>query len=115
MPLTQDEIFSKVQESLIDALGVDDDEVTAEATLVGDLGAESIDEDIVDEPSSRCLGSSLIKLDHVHDIDADRFEQLQLARQPRQELGRRLGTHHGRWMNIEGNDRCAHPTITGAS
>jgi acyl carrier protein len=43
MPLTQDEIFSKVQESLIDALGVDDDEVTQEATLVGDLGAESID------------------------------------------------------------------------
>ena len=43
MPLTQDEIFSKVQDSLIDALGVDDDEVNAEATLVGDLGAESID------------------------------------------------------------------------
>ncbi|MGB7346691.1 MAG: acyl carrier protein [Pirellulaceae bacterium] len=43
MPLTQDEIFSKVQESLVDALGVDDDEVNAEATLVGDLGAESID------------------------------------------------------------------------
>ena len=43
MSLTQDEIFSKVQESLVDALGVDDDEVGAEATLVGDLGAESID------------------------------------------------------------------------
>ncbi|NND96772.1 MAG: acyl carrier protein [Pirellulaceae bacterium] len=43
MPLTQDEIFSKVQESLVDALGVDDDEVNADATLVGDLGAESID------------------------------------------------------------------------
>jgi acyl carrier protein len=28
---------------LEDALGVDDDEVTKEATLVGDLGAESID------------------------------------------------------------------------
>ena len=27
----------------MDALGVDDDEVTADATLVGDLGAESID------------------------------------------------------------------------
>ena len=27
----------------MDALGVDDDEVTPEATLVGDLGAESID------------------------------------------------------------------------
>ena len=38
-----DEIFSKVQETMCDALGVDDDEVTPEATLVGDLGAESID------------------------------------------------------------------------
>ena len=43
MALTQDEIFDKVQNALIDALGVDDDEVTREATLVGDLGAESID------------------------------------------------------------------------
>lgn len=38
-----DDIFEKVQETLVDALGVDDDEVTAEATLIGDLGAESID------------------------------------------------------------------------
>lgn len=37
------EIFAKVKEALIDALGVDDDEVTEEATMVGDLGAESID------------------------------------------------------------------------
>ncbi len=40
---TKDEVFEKVQEALIEALGVDDDEVTPEATLVGDLGAESID------------------------------------------------------------------------
>ena len=40
---TQDEIFESVQETLVDALGVDDDEVTMEATLSGDLGAESID------------------------------------------------------------------------
>lgn len=40
---SQDEIFSTVQEVLVDALGVDDDEVTREATLIGDLGAESID------------------------------------------------------------------------
>ncbi|MDA7951138.1 MAG: acyl carrier protein [Pirellulaceae bacterium] len=39
----QEEIFEKVQAALVDALGVDDDEVTPEATLVGDLGAESID------------------------------------------------------------------------
>jgi len=39
----RDEIFQGVQEVLVDALGVDNDEVTAQATLMGDLGAESID------------------------------------------------------------------------
>ncbi|KAA1260634.1 Acyl carrier protein [Rubripirellula obstinata] len=43
MALSADEIYAKVQEALEDALGVDNDEVTKEATLVGDLGAESID------------------------------------------------------------------------
>jgi len=43
MPMTEQEVFEKVQETLVDALGVDDDEVTAQATLTGDLGAESID------------------------------------------------------------------------
>ncbi len=37
------EVFDKVRAALVDALGVDDDEVTEEATMVGDLGAESID------------------------------------------------------------------------
>ena len=40
---SQAEIFDKVRESLVDALGVDEDEVTPEATLRGDLDAESID------------------------------------------------------------------------
>ena len=40
---TEDEIFEKVREALVDALGVDDDEVIPEATLQGDLDAESID------------------------------------------------------------------------
>ncbi len=43
MPATYDEVYGKVKEVLIDALGVDDDEVAAKATLTGDLGAESID------------------------------------------------------------------------
>ena len=43
MAMSRDEIFEKVQEVMVDALGVDDDEVTLEATLMGDLGAESID------------------------------------------------------------------------
>lgn len=41
--MTQEEIFDKVREVLVDALAADEDEVTAQATLVGDLGAESID------------------------------------------------------------------------
>jgi acyl carrier protein len=43
MASADEAIFEKVQEALVDALGVDDDEVTEGATLVGDLGAESID------------------------------------------------------------------------
>ena len=42
MPSKQ-EVYEKIRSALVDALGVDDDEVAPEATLVGDLGAESID------------------------------------------------------------------------
>jgi acyl carrier protein len=41
--LTQEEVFGKVRGALVEALGVDEDEVVPQATLVGDLGAESID------------------------------------------------------------------------
>lgn len=41
--MTRDEIFEKVRDVLVEALGVDDDEVTPNASLAGDLGAESID------------------------------------------------------------------------
>ncbi|HVA48784.1 MAG TPA: acyl carrier protein [Pirellulales bacterium] len=40
---SKEEIFDKIKSCLVEALGVDEDEVTPEATLVGDLGAESID------------------------------------------------------------------------
>lgn len=43
MSANRDELYSKVRNVLTDALGVDDDEVAPEATLQGDLGAESID------------------------------------------------------------------------
>ena len=60
---TKEDIFEKVQAALVDALGVDDDEVTPEATLVGDLGAESIDFlDIV------------FRLEKSFDINIDRAE-----------------------------------------
>ena len=41
--MEREEIFEKVQEVLEDALGVDTEEVTPEAKLTRDLGAESID------------------------------------------------------------------------
>ncbi|MCX5665317.1 MAG: acyl carrier protein [Planctomycetota bacterium] len=41
--MSHDEIFKKVQGVLVDALGVDDDEVTPNARLTTDLHAESID------------------------------------------------------------------------
>ena len=43
MPMTRDEVYAKVQGVLVDALGVDAEEVTPTATLREDLGAESID------------------------------------------------------------------------
>lgn len=43
MAMSRSEIFSSVQETLVDALAVEPEEVTEEATLTGDLGAESID------------------------------------------------------------------------
>ncbi len=43
MAKSRDEIFAQVQSTLVDALGVDEEEVTPEATLTHDLGAESID------------------------------------------------------------------------
>src|SRR5918911_2290434 len=41
--MTREEIYDKVRAVLVDALGVDEDEVTPEAVIRDDLGAESID------------------------------------------------------------------------
>lgn len=44
MPISQKgTTFERVQQVLIDTLGVAEDEVTGDATIMGDLGAESID------------------------------------------------------------------------
>ena len=41
--MTQEEIFEKVREIVIDRLGVTEDAVTNEASFVDDLGADSLD------------------------------------------------------------------------
>lgn len=43
MAMSRQEILDNVKETLVDALGVDEEDVTEGATLTGDLGAESID------------------------------------------------------------------------
>lgn len=43
MAATKDEILEAVQAAIAGALGVDESDATPEATLMGDLGAESID------------------------------------------------------------------------
>jgi len=43
MAMSRDDIFNQVKDVLVDALGLDDSDVTEDATLMGDLGAESID------------------------------------------------------------------------
>ena len=40
---SKEEIFEKVRDVLVEALSVEEDEVTPDATLMGDLEAESID------------------------------------------------------------------------
>ena len=63
MAPTKEEVSLKVQTALVDALAVDEEEVTPEATMVGDLGAESIDYlDIV------------IRLEKAFDIEIPRSE-----------------------------------------
>ena len=37
------DVYPKVQEVLVEALGLEEDEVERDSTLIGDLGAESID------------------------------------------------------------------------
>lgn len=60
---TQEEIMEGVQDVLVDALAVDKEEVTPEATLVEDLGAESID-----------LLDIVFNLEKTFDIKIDRGE-----------------------------------------
>jgi len=43
MAMSRDEILRQVQAVMVDALGIDEAEAVADASLMGDLGAESID------------------------------------------------------------------------
>ncbi|MDA8193805.1 MAG: acyl carrier protein [Thermaerobacter sp.] len=40
---TTEQVYDKVKEIIVDQLGVDEEEVTLEASFIGDLGADSLD------------------------------------------------------------------------
>lgn len=40
---TKEQVFDKVKEIIVDQLGVDEEEVTLEASFIDDLGADSLD------------------------------------------------------------------------
>lgn len=40
---SKDQIFTKVKAIIVDQLGVEEDEVTAESSFIEDLGADSLD------------------------------------------------------------------------
>jgi len=60
---TKEEVFTGVRDALVEALAVDEDEVTMDATLVDDLGAESID-----------LLDIVFRLEKIFSIKIDRSE-----------------------------------------
>ena len=60
---TKDEILAEVRDVLVDSLAADEDQVTPDATLVDDLGAESID-----------LLEIVFNLEKKFDIKIDRSE-----------------------------------------
>jgi acyl carrier protein len=41
--VTKEQVFDKVKGIIVDQLGVSEDDVTTEATFLGDLGADSLD------------------------------------------------------------------------
>ena len=55
MAMTEQEVLKKVSEALVEALGVDDDEVTVDAKISADLGAESIDYLAITKPLMESL------------------------------------------------------------
>lgn len=41
--MTKEQVFDKVKGIIVDQLGVSEEDVTSEATFLGDLGADSLD------------------------------------------------------------------------
>ena len=92
---TKEEVFEKIQTALVDALGVDEEDVTPEATLVGDLGAESIDFlDIV------------FRLEKAFDIKIPRGELFPETSSPMPSTSRTARSPKRAWPSCEADALC---------
>jgi len=60
-------------------------------------------------------GTLLVELDHVDDVDAELFEQLELAGQTGEQLRRGLRANDERRMLVEGDHGRGHAAFGGAS
>jgi acyl carrier protein len=69
--MSHDEIFKKVQGVLVDALGVDEEEVTPTAVIKDDLGAESIDFLDIMFRLEKSFGMKIPKGELLPDLSAD--------------------------------------------
>src|SRR5438067_13752610 len=71
MTLSREEIYTKVQTVLVDALGVDEDEVKPDAIIKDDLGAESIDFLDISFRLEKAFGIKIGKGEMMPDMQAD--------------------------------------------
>lgn len=92
--MSRNEIFEKVREALVDALAVDDDEVTPDAKIMADLGAESIDVLDIQFKLEQTFGFKIAQGEMFPDNvlqDADYVQDGKLTDKGLDELKARLG------------------------
>src|SRR5215212_9855355 len=71
MAMSHDEVYSKVKALLVDTLGVDDDDVTPDAILKDDLGAESLDFLDISFRLEKAFGIKIGKGEMIPDMQND--------------------------------------------
>ncbi len=79
------------------------------------LRVQAIDEHISNEVFRARRRPCCVEFDHVDDIDTERFEELELAGQPGQDLRSRVGSDHDGWMNVERHDNRLDAMLGGPS
>ncbi len=91
---SQDEIFTKVSATLVEALNVDEEEIRPTSTLQGDLGAESIDFLDIVFRLEREFGIKIPRGELFPGVDFPRRPGFRAKRQShRQGPGRIAGAH----------------------